>query len=66
MNPTASLLTKTDQHTNKEVYAVEFRHGADGRLLRTSWTTIREEACAWGRNIQQTGWSTEGRPGPVV
>jgi hypothetical protein len=59
------LITKTDIFgSGGEVYAVEFRHG--GKLMRTSWTQYRAQALLWGRNIQQTGWSAEGRPEAVV
>jgi hypothetical protein len=61
------LLTKTEIFgSGKEVFAIEFRHGETGTLMRTSWTTYRAQALLWGRNIQQTGWSAEGRPEAVV
>ena len=55
----AKLANKFDRHTGREVWAVEFtdKHGHE---MRTKWTTIREEACAWGRIIRDHGWSTEG------
>lgn len=44
-------------------YAVEFE--VNGRTYRTLFTLFRNEACAWGRAIEQTGWVVSGRPMPV-
>ena len=59
------LLTRTCRHTGKEAYAVEFTDRT-GRRMQTTFTTIREEALAWGRNIRINGWTAEGRPGPAL
>lgn len=64
-NTTVTLITKNDKRTDTPCWAVEFIN-AQGQTMRTSWTTYRNEAIAWGRNVQMTGWTTEGRPLPTA
>jgi hypothetical protein len=60
----ASLTEKTCKYTGKQVWAVEYVN-ADGRAMRSNWTTIHAEACVWGKIIQQHGYCASARPGPV-
>ena len=60
----ASLINKTDRHTGKEVYAVTYTNES-GRKMHTLWTTYRDEACRWGKIIQQHGYCMSARPFPA-
>lgn len=59
------LISKTDRRSGIEAWAVTF-NDKTGRAMQTTFTTIREEAISWGRNIRINGWTTEGRPGPAL
>jgi hypothetical protein len=59
----ATLVEKTCKYTGKLVWAVEYEE--NGRLMRSNWTTFREEACVWGRIIREHGYCTSARAGRV-
>jgi hypothetical protein len=56
------LVAKLNKYSGKMNWAVEFEHR--GRPYSTSYTSIEEEAKAWGRIIRDHGWSIEGHCGP--
>jgi hypothetical protein len=60
----AALISKTDRHSGKEVFAVTYTDKS-GKLMQTIFTTIREEACAWGRIIREHGYCMSARPFPA-
>jgi len=65
MTYNAALTEKTDRHTGKSVWAVTYTDET-GRKMHTLWTTIRDEACAWGRIIREHGYCMSARPFPVA
>lgn len=61
----AALVEKTDRHTGKQVWAVTYTDRT-GRPMHTLWTTIREEACAWGGIIREHRHCMSARPFPAA
>jgi hypothetical protein len=59
----ARMIQKTDKRHGIECFAVEYE--VNGRTMRTCWTTIREEACVWGRIIRQHGYCMSAGGYPI-
>ena len=58
------LLEQFSKYTKAPAWAVEYTNQR-GQRMRTSWTSIRNEAIAWGRNLRDFGFTSEGHPTPV-
>ena len=60
----AFLNSGTCKYTGKAYWYVTYSDNA-GRAMRTSSTTSREEACVWGRIIENHGYCMSAKAGPL-